>query len=565
MRKPSATTLSALLLILAGSPLFAANIERPVVAEGVSVISPEGVAPRLDPLGVAAPSIEGLAPQLGLEGLRKFDVPLAAPAAAQPQLALPVAVAPVAEQVAPVVAHSAFQQSISGIEAALGRNEAAQSGAQTEGDAARLDRLFVGGKWGRRDQGVPVPQAERASDGRAAPSAVFIVNDEGVQINGRAAVYYNEAKRLEKKYEGKIDMTESLDVMDDSYAAAYAKLMVLQHVASQRATSDHGVRLENTLQRVDGILEDHGKRVAVTTHQVFFHHAKNPQSEINEGIRRVGKYIDQIVPYFQPGGRADRQFGQLDEIVLGFDTRGYPEIKDFVKKKVAEAAKTSARPVRAVFLDDVAPVPNGKEPMRSALNKLIKRYKQNEGLSELMGGVIYSRYVGLLLELKTLEYYYEKGYAILQSGHEVFDENGEYITELDAVVRSPEGKTILVEAKSSRDKLPPQAVLDEKIEYKLRTYQKRRKNLEEDIGARMGQGPVHIDEVVFSFDVGRNAELKPFLESETPRLSRQYGYPVSFLFLQSGPGQPAQDGDGRNNDWPGGRGRKSRRARRGRR
>ncbi|MDE1976779.1 MAG: hypothetical protein KGI84_05925 [Elusimicrobia bacterium] len=32
------------------------------------------------------------------------------------------------------------------------------------------------------------------------------------------------------------------------------------------------------------------RRVAVATEQVFFHHAKNQQSEITEGIRRIGDY-----------------------------------------------------------------------------------------------------------------------------------------------------------------------------------------------------------------------------------------------------------------------------------
>jgi hypothetical protein len=142
--------------------------------------------------------------------------------------------------------------------------------------------------------------------------------------------------------------------------------------------------------------------------------------------------------------------------------------------------------------------------------------------------VVYSRYVGLLLELKTIEHYKDRGYEILQGGRELFDADNKYITELDVVVRSPEGKVALVEAKSARVPLPPEDALKDKVVRKLETYRKHRDLLEKDIGRR-------VDEVVFSFDVGRNSELKAYLQGKGEALSREYGFRVSFLFIDSAP------------------------------
>lgn len=552
MINPSAKRLSALLALLLASPICAVEVERPVSLEGVAPLRLEGLAPALGTEGLGVPSLEGLAvpdvapalaPELAPEAA--LAVPAAVPQPAHvetsPELApaFAPAVAPAvaaavngpAAAVSQAVGTKDFHQQIEALKAALGQNEKA---GRAPDDVDGLDRLFFGRKH-RGGGAVRVGKAGRdrqergGREGRgSSESAVFVVNDEGVQISGRAAEDYNEVKRLEAEYAGRIDLSESLDVMDDAYSDAYGKLSVLKAVAGSRAVSDNAVRLENTLQRVDGIVDDRGRRVAVTTHQVFFHHASNPQSEIAEGIRRVDGYLRSAVGYFQPGGKADRQFGRLDEVVFGFDTRGYKEIKDHLRQKEKELQKTSRRPIRFVYLDEVAPVPHGKEETRAALNRLVKQYKTNPGLSELMGGVIHSRYTGLLLELRTLAHYHDAGYQILQSGREFFDAGGHYVTELDAVVRSPEGKTILVEAKSSRDKIPAEMVLRDKVEYKLRTYQARRAELEKWIGAP-------IDEVVFSFDVGRNAALKPYLDEEAESLSKKYGFPVSFLFIDSAP------------------------------
>ncbi len=159
---------------------------------------------------------------------------------------------------------------------------------------------------------------------------------------------------------------------------------------------------------------------------------------------------------------------------------------------------------------------------------MIKKYKHDGGLQKIIEGVTYSRYVGLLLELKTVEHYVDRGYDLVQSGHELFDEDGMYITELDLIVRSPEGKTSLVEAKSARVPLPFQEVLRDKILYKLATYQKHWAALEEAAG-----GP--IDEVVFSLDVGPNTQLVGALRAKERMLSKKYGFSVRFLFIESSP------------------------------
>jgi hypothetical protein len=371
----------------------------------------------------------------------------------------------------------------------------------------------------------------------------FIINDEGVRISGRAALYYKETRRMVELYKGKIDFSESVDVMDDAYADVLAKVSAVEAVAHGRGLSQENTHLEKTLTWVDGLLTDGVKKVAVHTHRVFFHKAPNRESEIAEGIRRVDAYIADSEAMFARGGKAESQMGKLDEVELVFDPRGYQEIKDYIMKRGAElTARTKGR-ITFKFLDELAPLPKDQAAIRAQLNELAQRYN-GEGLSKIYEGVIYSRYVGLLLELKTAEYYYKLGYKVLQSGRELYDENGMYITELDAVVESPEGKVILIEAKSARVDLPFEEVLKDKILYKLATYKKYRVQLEKMVGKK-------IDGVVFSMDVGldpaaaspshptesdrRKRELVEFLRAKRPKLSADYGYPVDFLFLSSGP------------------------------
>jgi len=381
-----------------------------------------------------------------------------------------------------------------------------------------------------------------APSSRNSPSTTPIINDEGIQVSGKAAQYYKEVSRFVEEYKDKINLSESLGVMDDTYAEVWAKLKVIEAVVLNHKVNNHNTHLEETLTWVDGVAKIGNKRVAIYTQRVFFHHAPNPQSEIKEGILRVGAYLKKAQEEFKKGGRMEQTLGRVDQVILGFDTRGYDEIKQFMKARENELKKTYGNRFRFVYLDEIASVPKTVPEMRVALNSLISRY-QGDPLQQITDGVVYSRYTGLLLELRTLEYYYKRGYKILQSGREIFDADGHYITELDAVVKSPEGVVYLVEAKSARVLLPQKHVLEGKILYKLDAYKKNQTILENELGAPLN--------VIFAMDLGlakaqgrthgnnvereaRQRALLAFLKNQEPILSRRYGFPVSFLFIDGG-------------------------------
>ncbi|MDD5302508.1 MAG: hypothetical protein PHS14_05295, partial [Elusimicrobia bacterium] len=394
-------------------------------------------------------------------------------------------------------------------------------------------------------QGRGAAMFDGARERAAAPASPYITNDEGVKINDRAAVYYTEVRRMVELYKGKINLEESLDVMDDAYSDVVAKVSAVEAVAKGRGLTQVNTHLEETLVFVDGVLDDGKKKIAVHTHRVFFHKAANPQSEIVEGIRRVDGVIKDAEAMFARGGKAEQQMGKIDEVELVFDARGYQEIKDHIKARGAEVTARSKGRIAFKFLDELAPLPKEQKEIRAKLNEYAQKYngENGDGLSKIYEGVIYSRYVGLLLELKTVEHYYKLGYKILQSGRELFDDKGLYVSELDAVVESPAGVVSVVEAKSARVGLPNDEVLQDKVIYKLNTYKKFKAQLDAMIGK-------NFDAVVFSMDVGidpdidpsqvlpkdaRKLELVEFLRSQEASLSKQYGFPVSFLFLQSGP------------------------------
>lgn len=353
-------------------------------------------------------------------------------------------------------------------------------------------------------------------------------------------------------FDGKLELGESLDVMDGTIADVRTKLLMMEAIAKDKKISDANTHLEQTLTWVDGLLDDGGRRVAVHTHQVFFHPApagpEKAASEIGEGNRRVDAYLKQAEIHFGPGGDAEKALGGLDEVVLAFDTRGYKEIKDHIKGKEAEFKAKFGGRIRFAYVDEHAPAAGSTAQVREDYNRLVEKYaKDQEGLAKIMEGVMYSRYVGILLELKTLQYYTEHGYTVKQSGRDMFGADGKYITELDAVVKSKDGKVLLVEAKSARVGLPPEEALRDKVLYKLDVYKKNQAYIERQIG-----GPLN---VVFSFDVGgrdkraamegdlvwkdeNQKALMEYLEAQAPVLSAKYGFPVSFLFLNSQPGEP---------------------------
>lgn len=485
------------------------------------------------PGSLGGPAALSLSPMLSLTpALSVMSAPaLMTPAAAIN--AVPVALSPVSG--APAIAATPAQR----VAPALGALELSAASRQgLDGGQNRGASMFDGA-------------LERA----AAPSAPYILNDEGVKINERAAIYYTEVRRMVELYKGKINLEESLDVMDDAYSDVVAKVSAVEAIAKGRGLTQVNTHLEETLVFVDGVLEDGAKKVAVHTHRVFFHKANNPQSEIAEGIRRVDGVISDAEAMFARGGKAEQQMGKIDEVVLVFDARGYQEIKDHIKARGEEVAARSKGRIAFKFLDELAPLPKEQKEIRAKLNELAAKYngENGDGLSKIYEGVIYSRYVGLLLELKTVEHYYKLGYKILQSGRELFDDKGMYVSELDAVVESPEGVVSVVEAKSARVGLPPDEVLQEKVVYKLNTYKKFKAQLDAMIGK-------NFDAVVFSMDVAidpnidrgqiqpkdmRKLALVDFLRSKEAALSKQYGFPVSFLFLQSGP-----SGDGARHSAP---------------
>ena len=505
----------------------------------------------LDPISHSAP----------LAGISAIPT---APQLAAPRSPLPLASPGLGAAAGSVLPEGNLRESLGDQVRTIGK--IAPSDSSGLGTSRELGKLYSGERGG----GIAVSVPEQRQSGALRR------NGDGVYVIGRADAYDREVTRIVSKYKGRIDFSESTDVMDDAYAESYARVKILTN-ASRGATEvkdGHSAHIPMTLTWVDGVFAKGGKTVAVHTSRVFFHHAKNPQSEIEEGLRRVEHVIRDATWLFRPNGQAENRLGPLDEVVLGFDTRGYQEIKDYVKSQEAKINEAFPGRFRFVYLDEVAPVPQTIAGMRQAVNELILEHS-NDGLLDVIEGVIYSRYTGLLLELKTAEYYYNKGYQILQGGRELFDASGRYITELDVVVRSPEGVAYLIEAKSARVSLTKQDVLDGKILYKLDTYQRNKARLEQ---ADILGGPLN---VVFSVDVGvppadapvairadyvkNQRKLMTFLRQQEKGLTKKYGFPVSFLFLYSVPGHDPVTPDevapsssaqsaanGRQDEWRGG-------------
>jgi hypothetical protein len=325
-----------------------------------------------------------------------------------------------------------------------------------------------------------------------------------------------------------VNLSESLDVMDDSYADVWAKLTAIEALGGGQGVDEANVHIPMTLTWVDGVVEGTEGRTAIHTHRVYFHHSEVARSEIDEGKRRVSHFLEDAVRQFESGGPAERELGAFDRVILAFDTRGYGELKSFLRFKQRELEETHPGRFEIRFVDEMAKVPKGDEATRRELGRLVRKYRgQEAGVGRIIEGVIYSRYVGLLLELKTIEHYTDLGWTILQSGRDMMDERGHYVTELDAVVRGTDGRIRVVEAKSARVQLPLDEALRSKIEYKLATYKKNRALMEKNVG-----GPF---DVVFSVDVGYNDDFARYCEAEKPRLEAEYGFKLEFLFLDSRP------------------------------
>lgn len=497
---------------------------------------------------------------------------LAAPLAAAPRAVVPLVtqpVAPVSGAMPAAFSVAAAAQSwaaaMASPSAALAPIALAPSAALSAAPIAAVAAAIV----------PPAAPAERALEtlkglAGAAPAVAgfdgarvldgFVVNDEGVQVSERAARYYQEVRRLVEEYKGKIDLEESLDVMDDSYGDVVSKLTAMEALAKVRRLDEDSVsfHLPFTLSWVDGVFEDRGKRIAVATHRVYFHHAKNPSSEIAEGIRRLDGALREAERHFSKSSLEKTKLGRVDQVELVYDVRGYPQIKQHLKAKAAELFQRSGGYIQVRYLDELAPpVPTKTEEVRARLNQLVTKYK-DRGAMQIIEGVIYSRYVGLLLELKGVEDLHKRGYKILQSGRELFDKNGQYVTELDIVAESPQGVVELVEAKSARVRLNFNYVLRTKVLNKLDTYKKHKAALDAMIGKPfqkvvfvMDFGvPERLDPRAHSLmrsserrSYGRSRAMMDQLRAMEPELSAKYGFPVSFTFLESMPMEPDEDAE----------------------
>lgn len=580
--------LSVLVALVLAAPLFASAADISGKVGPIQVVPiPGGIAAPtlgsplpavgLTPLGVipgAAPRVDAGIPQLpalaqapapaALAQVPQLSGPAAGPLRS---VAGPASVAGIVASPGAAAANDASAFRRDSIADRLGRQNAEISdsiGKDGTGLSGKegLDSIYEFGRKNRggrdigRGRGDSVTDAgmtigtpgTRSQVDPASPAATFILNDERIPITGRAADYYLEAKRLQAVLAAKrVNLEESMDVMDDAYAEVYAKLRVIEGVGASKHIEQHNTHLPETLTWVDGYMEKDGRKIAVHTQRVFFHKASGATkaaSEIAEGIRRIDKSIEQSVAYFEEGGKADQQFDGLDEVVLGFDTRGYKEIKDHVKKREAEIRKQYGDRFSFAFTDDTGPMPADQKALRQELTRLVKKYK-GDGLQRIIEGVTYSRYTGLLLELKTIEHRVNEGATIEQSGRDLFDDNGMYVTEFDVVSRMPDGRLIMDEAKSARVTLQQSEVLDDKFLYKLETYARNRDLIQRRLGA--------IPEISFTVDVGgidrqaalegeviwknpQQLQLVRFLQAQEKALSEKYGFKVSFLFLSSYPG-----------------------------
>ncbi|UPT73266.1 MAG: hypothetical protein M0D55_15455 [Elusimicrobiota bacterium] len=414
------------------------------------------------------------------------------------------------------------------------------------------DQLFDGTR-GRDAAREPAHPAERSG-----PKG-FIKNSDGVWVGGRVAEQALWINKMAAELSPIIDLADVLDVMDDAYDEARVKLKSVEAATANRSLDESSVHLEGTRNWVDAILTDgEGRSIAVHTHRVYFHPGRgNADSEISEGIRRVGKYLDKAKEDFAEGGLAeqelDRKFHQVE---LAFDTRGYKEIEAYIAERAKEFGP------RWVFRYITEPKVESKD-LRREYNRLVEKYgredlEQTDGLMGILDGVTYSREVGVGHELNSHKKRLQMGLKVTQAGRDFFGKTvlpdgrivETYKTEFDAVTeaRGPKGEreVTLWEDKSTRVWMPLDKTMEETFLYKLRIYRENRALIEESLGAPL--------KVAFSVDVGganrraakqgflvwkdpRQAELLEHLKAIGPALSAEFGFPVSFIFVNSHPGE----------------------------
>ncbi|MBI4386570.1 MAG: hypothetical protein HY551_04250 [Elusimicrobia bacterium] len=379
--------------------------------------------------------------------------------------------------------------------------------------------------------------APDASGSGAVPATEikFIRNDGGVLLEayGRAARYYLEAKRLWKKLDrrfgGPADLSSTMDVMADSEEETLVKMKALLLLAGGRPILETNIHIPGSRDWFDGIVQDpDGNRIAIQTLRVFFHRTQNPRSEIEEGKRRLLHALLDASYFFQPKGRVEETVEPVDRVILALDTRGYPELKRFAQQNILEIFGEHNRRFEFVFLDDTPGFRVPPDRVSAELNALARHPGHGYLLRRIQEGVLYSRYVGLLLELRTIEYLVDNGYEILHTGIELFGKNGLYITELDVVARK-DGQISIWESKSFRQRISAKSILKYDIHRKLRTYRDYDTDIRQAIGGKF--------DVFFALDVGWWKKIIPKLLTQQAALGNEYQRPVSFVFLESYPNE----------------------------
>lgn len=425
------------------------------------------------------------------------------------------------------------------------------------------------GAQGRSRHAVSLPEAQEAG-----PEG-FVKNFDGVWVGGRVAQLALWINELRAGLPRTLDLSDVMNVMHETYDDVCAKLSSVEESLKELSLSRASVHLEGTRNWVDAVLRDKGgsskggSSIAVHTHSAYFHpNADNPDSEIQEAIGRLDSYLVKAQEDFAPGGRAEQNTGEtFKQVRLYFNTRGYKEIEDHLRAKEQEFRKAYGGRFVFRYIDRPKLSSDGaRAKLRAEYNKLVTRYSdQPEGLLSVVDGPTYSRLVGLAHELNSHKVRLGMGLTITQAGRDFFADtklpDGRiiklYRTEFDAITepstdadKPPHKRDVtLWEDKSARVWMPLEKAMEETFLYKLRKYKADRDIIEKSLGG----APL---KVIFSVDVGglnrkaakqgvlvwqdpRQRELMEYLESVAPALSKEYGFPVSFLFVNSHPGEDA--------------------------
>jgi hypothetical protein len=551
-------------LAVLGFALPAAAVEVMIPRVGLEA----GLGSAAAPAALIGASLPGLSASFSAPALSALSVPSlsisAAPLAASPAFAAPAHAAPALAAVPAALAPAAIPAGRSAVAAASAAEAPAAAPALSVLTDAAASRHDSGSRFdgrGRAAAPVSAPAAGRRS-GRDQSS--FVKNADGVWVGGRVAEQGAWIARMYAELSPKIDLADVMNVMDDAYDEARVKLKSVEKTAADRQLAASSVHLEGTRNWIDAILVDKADRnIAVHTHRVYFHPAPgNPASEISEGIRRVDKYLEKAKDDFGPGGLAESEFGkEFSAVELSFDTRGYKEIEDHIRARAAE--------FRAAYGDRyhfnyVTEPKMASAPLRAEYNRLVEKYMdQPEGLRGILDGVTYSREVGVGHELNSHKKRLAMGLKITQAGRDFFGKKvlpdgrivEEYKTEFDAVTepvadaaKAPKDRDVVLwEDKSTRVWMSLEKTMEETFLYKLRIYRENRGIIEESLGG----APL---KVAFSVDVGglnrraakqgvlvwrdiRQQELMEHLKKVAPELSKEFGFPVSFIFVNSHPGE----------------------------